>query len=116
MGSAQTAPRDDRDHRSHHEHGEQSRQLPSVSLHEAGHDAFVVVAAIEQSVDQRDRENAVAGPAQEHPSINRTIAQTMSSVTSAVVSEPIEKLPMKCSGMWTSANGTAVRSAAVTRP
>jgi len=59
--------RDDRDYRSHHKYGEQSRQLPSVSLEEAGHDAFVVVAAVEEGVDQRDRENAVAGSAQEHP-------------------------------------------------
>ena len=55
-------------------------------------------------------------PRRNTPIINRTIAQTMSSVTSAVVSEPIEKLPMKCSGMWISANGTAVRSAAVASP
>ena len=48
-------------------------------------------------------------PRKNTPSINRTSAQTMSSVTSAVVSEPIEKSPMKCSGMWISANGTAVR-------
>ena len=94
-------------------HGQQSGQLATVAVDEPGDDALVVVAAVEHGVDHRDGEDAAAGAAQAHaPSMIRTRAQTISNVTRAVTSEPTVKSPMKCSGMWISANGTAVRSAA----
>src|SRR5918994_5152757 len=55
-------------------------------------------------------------PRRNTPIISRTSVETMSSVTSAVMRDPAEKLPMKCRGMCASANvtdGSAARTSTV---
>ena len=65
VGAVQAVPREERDGRNEQDHGEQSRQSVGLTLEESGDNSFVVVAAVEDGVHQRDRENAVPSPAKD---------------------------------------------------
>ena len=85
--SARTA-HDYRGHGGQDQDGDQAGELAAVALDERGNQALVVVAAVEEGVQHRDGEDASARPSRNTPIMTRTIAQTMSKVTSAPVSRP----------------------------
>ena len=108
-------PSGDGDGRSEQDHGEQSRQSVGLALEESGDDSFVVVAAVETVCTSATARMLSRVPRRTTPSRSRTKTLTMSKVTRAVASNSGVKSPMKCSGMWMSAKGIAVRTAAIGR-